>query len=131
MLVSERSARALFKRVRRGPSCWLWVGRVSAQGYGLANLSGLVGAHRVAWVWKHDRLPVGLLRNECGNRLCVNPGHWRDEGPKRVGKVEARRLEVGRLYRLGLGIGEISDRVGCSRTTVWRHLRGIDDPVCS
>jgi DNA-binding NarL/FixJ family response regulator len=79
------------------------------------------------------------LENLCGNRLCVNPDHWRIaaavvEGgvvfvsPKRerpIGKIEARRLEIERLWRAGKMITDIADELGISRVTVWRAIKGL------
>lgn len=127
MKVLKRSSmRRFFRRTKRVGECWVWTGPVNASGYGIASIGGVQGVQRIAWVYRYGAPPKGNLRNVCGNRLCANAGHWRDEGPKRLGRVAARKLEIERHAAAGLGIGEIADRVGCSRTTVWRHLKGAD-----
>lgn len=68
------------------------------------------------------------MRNDCGNLLCVNPAHWRDEGPKKVSVKlgEVRQAEIERLARdTDLSIDGIAAAVGCSRSTVWRRMRGL------
>ena len=120
VLFSAGSLLRFWARVRRDGDCWVWRGAVTSSGYGCVGLSGVQGAHRIAWVWKHGTVPAGILRNECGNTLCVNPAHWRDEVKVVVSRVRDRHAEIERLAREGMGIGDIADRVGCSRVTVWR-----------
>lgn len=123
------SLKRFWSRVHREGACWLWRGRIGPKGYPEITLSGVHGGQRIAWVWKHGEAPGGNLRNECGNRLCVNPAHWRDDGPKREDVAReakaARQAEFERLGLEGLGIGEIARRMGCSRNTVWRRLKGV------
>lgn len=110
-----------WRRVKKQGDCWMWQGPISPHGYGSSAVGGIQGAHRIAWVSRHKRLPSGLLRNTCGQIACVNPAHWREEGVKPPSNAKLRRMEIERLFREGVGIGEIGDRVGCSRVTVWRH----------
>lgn len=126
-MVSSRGVQRVLRRCAKGSGCWVWGGAVDGFGYGRVMVEGVVGAHRVVWVWRHGEEPKGCLRNECGNRRCVNPAHWRDDGEKAVGVGEARQVEIERLWGLGLGIGEIAREVGCSRGTVWRRLKGKRD----
>lgn len=115
-----------WKRVRKQGECWVWQGPVSGLGYPVACLSGVQGGHRIAWVWKHGVAPAGCLRNRCGDLSCVNPAHWREDGPRPVSRVKRRHAEIRRLFVEGVGIGEIADRVGCSRSTVWRQTHGLE-----
>jgi len=61
--------------------CWLWRGQISNTGYGRIMLSGPQGrsmesAHRASYAAFVGPIPVGtLVRQTCGNRLCVNPEH--------------------------------------------------------
>jgi hypothetical protein len=61
-------------------SCWLWKGSVSSQGYGKLRVEGKdLLAHQIGWkLAGNDSPPKGsILRNQCGNVLCVNPQHWK------------------------------------------------------
>ena len=119
------SMRRFWSKVRRQGQCWLWRGAVSKLGYPVAKIAGIQGGHRVAWVWKHGTRPRGCLRNKCGELSCVNPAHWRDDVKTNVSRMRERHDEIRRLFVSGAGIGEIMDRVGCSRATVWRRTHGL------
>lgn len=125
-LFLKGSLAGFWRRVRKDGRCWVWTGAVGGLGYPAVTLSGYRGGARIAWVWHHGEAPGGLLRNECGNLLCVNPAHWRDEGRKVVSECVRRRGEIERLFGEGLGIGEIADRVGCSRSTVSRRIAKLE-----
>jgi hypothetical protein len=61
--------------------CWLWQGQISNSGYGRMMLSSEDGramesAHRASYLIFVGPIPVGtIIRQSCGNRLCVNPEH--------------------------------------------------------
>ncbi len=55
-----------------GP-CWLWIGSITATGYGRFSRSGL--AHRISFSFIRP-IPTGLdLDHLCRVRHCVNPSH--------------------------------------------------------
>lgn len=110
--------------IERAGDCWLWRGPVGSFGYASAKVQGIQGAHRVMWVFFNRRNPNGVLRNECGNHLCVRAGHWRDE-VRAVSRLQVRREIMRKLHGEGFGIGEIAERVGCSRQSVSRFVRGL------
>ena len=59
--------------------CWLWIGSKSTHGYGQVCIDNkLMLAHQVSWrLMSKTPLPKRfVLKNRCGNRLCVNPAHW-------------------------------------------------------
>lgn len=61
-----------------GPqACWLWTGKMNADGYGTGTLDGhAVGAHGVGYRLLVGPVPEGLeLDHVCRNRACVNPAH--------------------------------------------------------
>lgn len=63
----------------KAADCWLWQGRVDAEGYGVFR-NGLhcIRAHKFTWLVTRYELPLGrTLRHVCGNRRCVNPSHLR------------------------------------------------------
>ncbi len=112
-----------WKRVHREGECWLWTGPEHL-GYGVCVKNGVQGAHRVAWV---DRVGpiVGVLRNTCGNTLCVRPAHWVDV-PKRVPVLVERSIKVRELFLAGKSRSEIALALGLSLATVGKYVRKIE-----
>lgn len=65
-------------RVEPVGSCWLWIGRLTHNGYGFfkRGRSNWVLAHR--WAYRHwiGEIPVGLdIDHTCRQIRCVNPLH--------------------------------------------------------
>lgn len=65
---------------RCGPEeCWPWIAGVNTHGYGRVATTrkrGPILAHRAAYELTHGNLPEGkIVRHECDNPRCVNPGH--------------------------------------------------------
>ena len=63
-------------------TCWLWVGPILSDGYGMFFTGSLDGwpqntkAHRYAYMRLRDDIPEGLaLDHLCRVRNCVNPWH--------------------------------------------------------
>ena len=120
----ELRLRRFWARVRRQDGCWLWGGSKNTQGYGVVAGWETGSASRVAWFLMRRSWPDGIIRNKCGHLACVNPAHWR-EVSKAVSAPQKRKMEIERLFRSGVGIGEIADAVGVSRVTVWRRTHGL------
>lgn len=57
--------------------CWLWMGSVGTDGYGVVKANGAtIGAHRVSWASCYGPIPPGLfVCHRCDNPPCVNPAH--------------------------------------------------------
>lgn len=57
--------------------CFLWIGRLSYDGYGKFRANGkTLRAHRVAWELYRGVIPPGLLVcHKCDVPSCVNPNH--------------------------------------------------------
>lgn len=66
----------------RTSGCWVWTGQVSSSGYGRMMLKDddggtrLQSAHIASYLAFIGPVPEGkLVRQTCGNRLCINPAH--------------------------------------------------------
>ena len=62
--------------------CWVWQGQVSNSGYGRLkqkqadNTVQMVSAQSASYRAFVDQIPDGcLVKQHCGNRLCINPAH--------------------------------------------------------
>ena len=62
--------------------CWLWQGQISNSGYGRLNLTQqdssvkMVSAQSASYLAFLGTIPDGyLVKQRCGNRLCINPEH--------------------------------------------------------
>lgn len=62
--------------------CWIWQGQVSNSGYGRVKQIQVdktlqtVSAQSASYQAFIDKIPDGcLVKQHCGNRLCINPSH--------------------------------------------------------
>lgn len=106
--------------------CWLWQGRVDANGYGKAyDPTEPPGrrvdwAHRVSYRAHVGEIPSGLhIDHLCCTRQCINPAHLeavtRGENMRRAversGGLERQRRAV-ELHLEGLTYGQIAQALG-------------------
>jgi Schitoviridae HNH endonuclease len=63
-------------------ACWMWQGQVSNSGYGRLkqvqddDTVQMVSAQSASYRAFIDKVPDGcLVKQQCGNRLCINPAH--------------------------------------------------------
>jgi hypothetical protein len=77
--VRERIIASITKKPDTG--CWIWARQISNTGYGKITLSDESGtfmesAHRASYGAFIGPIPrEGIVRQTCGDRLCVNPEH--------------------------------------------------------
>lgn len=126
VLLSDRGMKRFWLRLRKEGACWVWTGSVTKLGYAIASVDGVQGGHLVSWIWKHGSRPATHLRNQCGQKHCVNPAHWKPDPERPLPHGVRLAAEIENGLRDGLGIGETALAVGCSRTTVWRYAREIN-----
>lgn len=56
--------------------CWIWTGRLNADGYGATNVDGHNLAHRAFYEHFSGPIPDGMtIDHRCRVRACVNPDH--------------------------------------------------------
>lgn len=67
------------EKIALGPTgCWLWLGTINREGYGLVwtDENPQCFAHRHAWSLSGRSLPEGMhVHHRCRVRRCVNPDH--------------------------------------------------------
>lgn len=73
----ETFIRRLWARVDKTDDCWVWQGRLAANGYGRVVPDGRDRVvHRVVYELLVGPVAEGLtLDHLCRNRACVNPAH--------------------------------------------------------
>lgn len=119
--------RSFWWRVEPEGECLIWSGPLDGFGYGRCTRLGQKGAHRVAWLLMRGTAPKTRLVNECGNRACCNPEHWREISEPPPSKRKLDQEEIVRLWEIGMRISEIAKTVGCARSTVWRNVKGLEE----
>lgn len=66
-------------KINKTPSCWLWLGSRSGNGYGYfytKERGNSVRAHRLAYTLFNGPIPANMLVcHTCDIPLCVNPEH--------------------------------------------------------
>lgn len=65
-------------KVLKTDTCWVWIGKLSDQGYGILTdyETKQYRAHLLAWTWENGPVPDGLeLDHLCRNRACVRVSH--------------------------------------------------------
>lgn len=79
----DRNRQRLLASACKDPAtdCWLWQGQISNSGYGRITLKTGTGnriesAQRASYLLLIAPLQdTELVRQTCGNRLCINPDH--------------------------------------------------------
>lgn len=121
-LVVER----FWAKVKKTPTCWLWTGATSANGYGQVRIDGkLHYAHRLVEEWANGPIPKGVrVCQSCGVPTCVRHlfrGHH--DAKLTVQDVHAIRAssEPQRLVADRYGVAQsVISRARSGRT--WKHV---------
>lgn len=71
------SLEALMSYVEKTDTCWLWLCKPNAGGYGQLTVNGRTWpAHRLSYTLHVGPIPIGLdIDHLCRVRLCVRPDH--------------------------------------------------------
>lgn len=132
--------------------CWEW-SRATNKGYGYMAVGRgrMRAAHIIAWEIANDRkMPVGMLvRHDCDNPLCTNPGHLtlgthadnsddkvsrgRQAQGSRMGSAKLTELDIPvirEMYKQGIYQRAIAAQFGVSQSLIsaiilrkiWDHV---------
>lgn len=143
-LVSKKTFELLVEKDNPN-SCWLWLGGISAGGYGTYYIAGKsVYAHRLSYILYRGDISNNLwVLHSCDIPRCVNPSHLRlgtsadnvadmlkrDRHSHRYGPRYTQRKVLFQdeeliklLYDQGLSQRDIAKRLDISQWTVWNIL---------
>jgi hypothetical protein len=123
--------------------CWLWIGLLNDNGYGVTNRSGeqrTLYAHRAAWELFRGPVPEGMnVLHRCDVKCCVNPDHLflgtlgdnnrdtvakgrnaRGERSPHARLTEAQVREIRRRHAAGEMIFSLAREFGLAKPHVWK-----------
>lgn len=126
-------------RVEKTANCWLWLGRVSSDGYGAFSSQCLTRrrAHRYSWILHNGEVSNGLcVLHRCDNRICVRPDHLflgtnrdnvadmiaKGRKPLPSNKKELPIVEIAQRYLRGESELSLSKAFGVNRLSITRRL---------
>lgn len=89
--------------------CWLWLGAVNHDGYGVISVNNKIErAHRLSYEQHIGQIPEGLqIDHLCRQRSCVNPSHLEP-----VTRAENNRRKPG-ITICEHGVGRSKCQDGC------------------
>ena len=123
-----------WRKVTKGPDCWLWTGKCGAKHYGRLHVDGKeIRAHRFAYELFHGPIPEGdHVVHKCGDWRCVRPEHLAlGKAPvtRATGEVsvnakltEAEVKQIRSRATAGETMAKLATGYGVSKTTVWRII---------
>src|SRR5690349_21776126 len=76
-MLSHREKIAKYSIPEPNTGCWLWIGAIMKNGYGVSSAMGRnILAHRLSYIAHVGPIPSGKhLDHLCRVRSCVNPDH--------------------------------------------------------
>ena len=128
-------------------ACYIWTGAVDGFGYPCISLGGrTVLAHRFVYAATYgesleeeeirEELNGGVIKRQCGNKLCMNPYHMetydkREFGVfngkhRELGEDEIRRLLEMRKRRIPLRQIEREFKIGRIKLKGYLNEHGLD-----
>ena len=136
-------------RVHETPTCWLWRGAKSLNGYGVfwtggSRTSGkLMSTHR--WIWTYlvgpipkdkcichicdvpscvrlDHLYVGTIHINIEDKLRKNRQGDGGRGVFKVNKENHKTIK--KAYQKGISVKELAQEYGVTINTIYRYLKG-------
>lgn len=151
--IAEKFAQRMAGVTPNSAGCLEWPAARNDRGYGQIwddTTKRITYAHRVSWEVTNGRpIPDGLyILHSCDNPPCCNPDHLRTGTPlensrdaverdrvDRSGKVRGERhgnakltveavVEARRLYRQGMRLDEVADRLGVARESAFSAITG-------
>jgi hypothetical protein len=144
-----------WSKVTKTDDCWFWNGGSNGNGYGKMIAPYLLYrpramrrdfVHRISFWLANGRLPNGITRHTCDNRMCVNPSHllegsYQDNvddmiSRKRMCIGESRKQSkltdelVKKIRSSSMSGREIARKLGLSESTIrfarsaktWKHV---------
>lgn len=66
-----------WSKVQKSNDCWVWTGRKTKFGYGMASIKRRrIDTHRLSWEMHNGLIPKGMcVLHKCDNPPCVRPDH--------------------------------------------------------
>lgn len=76
-VIDGRAEARFWERVQKTESCWWWLGRLNADGYGRLTIGQMdFGAHRLSYQIHYEPIPAGcVIAHLCDQPGCVRPDH--------------------------------------------------------
>ena len=74
----EKIEAYFLKRIKKTETCWIWIGCVKKNGYGMVNVYDHPpdNAHRISYKLFKGDIPKGMqIDHLCRFKACVNPDH--------------------------------------------------------
>ena len=93
----ERVESYFLKRIKKTETCWIWIGCVKKNGYGMANIYDHPpdNAHRISYKLFKGDIPKGMqIDHLCRFKACVNPDHL-----EMVTQKENHRRNIGKIRK--------------------------------